>query len=224
MHKLRLGMFHAVGRRREGMGETIGSSTRSCDLAFMTLIECTYYLKAALARQGGLDPNCLNLVTTTLSAATGLLELASLGANIGFGVRMGHSWRQSEVLHGFTSILWSPQQHSVGSFGFHQRKLIKSQALTSGLDNARTGSFRKPECANFQLRHFVEADVVRHSTHDDSNLVLLALHVFGQSGQRERCPVGLALKEPLEHDLVESGIGTTCQEAIKLLSVEVDRP
>ena len=47
----------------------------------------------------------------------------------------------SEVAHGFTSVLGTTQKNSVGSLGWSQSKLVKSDAFTTGLCD--TGAFNK---------------------------------------------------------------------------------
>lgn len=99
----------------------------------------------------------------------------------------------TEVPDSLAGVLRSSEQHAVGALWGAESELVEGQALTAGLEDARTSTLREAQSAHGELWHLVEAVVVSDGANKNSDLVLLALHVAGQAGQRQRRLVGLAL-------------------------------
>jgi hypothetical protein len=96
----------------------------------------------------------LDLETSGPSATTGTLELASLAGDIWLLVRV---WAETEMLDGFTRVLWSAEEKSVGAGWGALRKLIEGEALTTGLDDTGTGGCGEAEGGDGELGDFEEA-------------------------------------------------------------------
>lgn len=75
----------------------------------------------------------LCLVSTALSATTGLLELAACCAHIWLSGAVWHTRCRTEVLDSLTAVLGATQQHAVLACWALQSQLIKCQALTASL-------------------------------------------------------------------------------------------
>jgi hypothetical protein len=100
----------------------------------------------------------LDLETSGPSATTGTLELASLAGHVWLLVRV---WSESEMLDGFTGVLWSAEEEGVGTSRGTLRKLIESEALTSGLDDTGTGGCSEAKGGDRELGDFEEAMEMR---------------------------------------------------------------
>ena len=110
---------------------------------------------------------------------------------------------ETKVLDGFTMALWAAEKDDVRSGGRAHCELVKSQALTTSLDDASTGGCREAQGGDCELWDHVEAVVVRHCADHSTNLALVPLdsilfrcqrHNFRQA---DRWTVGSAWKCPL---------------------------
>lgn len=129
------------------------------------------------------------------------------------------------MLDGLTGVLLATEEHAAGASGAALGELVKGQALTTGLDNAGTGSLGETEGSNLHGGDLEEALIIGDGTNDDGNRVLLGGNgqVLGKSAQGHGRAVNLAHAETLEDDLVEAGAGTAGQEAVQLNEeVQVD--
>lgn len=75
----------------------------------------------------------LGLVAARLSPSSGLLKLPALGAHIGLGVGVGHSWCLAKVLHSLPGVLRASQEDAICSSRSQQGQLVKCQTLSSSL-------------------------------------------------------------------------------------------
>lgn len=75
----------------------------------------------------------LGLVTTGVTATTGLLELAALSTDVGLGAGLRHTRGAAEVLDCLTVALRATEQHCVATSGGDQSKLIECQHLATSL-------------------------------------------------------------------------------------------
>ena len=82
---------------------------------------------------------------------------------------------KAEVLHCFTCVLRATEQDDVGAGRRTQRQLVEGQALAASLLDARTGSRRETQSADAQLRHLIEAVVIRDGTDNGADLALVRL-------------------------------------------------
>ena len=82
----------------------------------------------------------LDLESIGSSATTSLLELASLGANVGLhtvmSMRIVDGGAVSEVANGLAGVLGTTEEDSVASLGGAQGELIEGNALTASLGNS----------------------------------------------------------------------------------------
>lgn len=152
-------------------------------------------------------------LTTTLST----LELAALGADVGLNVGVGRS-RDTKVLNSFTGISLTTDEDCVGTSGGTGSQLVKSQALSTSLDDAGTGSLGETQGGNLQAsRNLSHALIIGNGTdHDGDGISLLSVHVLDNSGQGHGGTVDTGHAEALQDDLVEAGVGTARQETVQL--------
>ena len=82
----------------------------------------------------------LDLESIGPSATTSLLELASLGANVGLhtvmSMRIVDGGAVSEVANGLAGVLGTTEEDGVAPLGGTQGKLIEGNALTTSLGNS----------------------------------------------------------------------------------------
>jgi len=158
----------------------------------------------------------------SLPAATSALDLPVLAIGIATGVRLGaavgNTGGPSEVLVDLPGLQGSAEENAVGPRGRAERKLVKGDDLPTRSDDAGPGRLNAAHAAHSHLKALVvkKAHVVGDGAHDDSDLPILALHLLGELGDGDGGAVGPRHKEPLEHNLVELGIGTAGKEAIEL--------
>jgi len=160
----------------------------------------------------------LNFVSSAGPATTSLLEFASLGSYVGFGVTVWYTRRSSEMSVSLTGLAWTLDQNGVLSLGAPQSQLIKSDDFTSGFQNTCSSLISDLQSAYLQLGDLEDPHIVGDGSHDDSHLVVTSrfLHVTYQTGNGQWWAVVFAHKQPLQDDLVELGIGPSGQEAVKL--------
>lgn len=159
-----------------------------------------------------------------LTTALGTLELTALGTDIRLNVALGAT-SNTKVLNGLTGVLLSTEEDTVGTSGAALGELVKSQALTTSLDNTGTGSLGETEGSNLHLGNLNETLIISDGTDDDGDAVLLGGdgQVLGHGAQGHGGTVDLAHTQALEDDLVEAGSGTAGQEAVELdQEVKVD--
>eukprot|EP00045_Choanoeca_perplexa_P022937 m.11401 g.11401 ORF g.11401 m.11401 type:complete len:301 (+) comp9808_c0_seq1:119-1021(+) len=156
-------------------------------------------------------------VTTRGTTSTSLFEFAALGAHIWLDVGVGDT-SGTKVLDSLTGLARTLQQDSVLALGSTESKLIKGDALATGSQDTLASTFSEAQSANGQLWHFEDTNIISDGANDDSSLGLVALgrHVVHQLAQAQRRAVDTRHKQTLQHNLVERGIGTASQEAVKL--------
>jgi hypothetical protein len=64
---------------------------------------------------------------------------------------------ETEMLDGFTGVLWSSEEKGVGASWGALRKLIEGEGLAASLDDAGTGGGGETEGSDGQLWDFEEA-------------------------------------------------------------------
>ena len=147
----------------------------------------------------------LDLEATGTSASTSLLELASLGLDLWLLVRV---WAKTEVLDSLTGVLWSTEEEGVASGWGAESELIQGEDLTTGSQDAGTGSGGEAERSNAELWNSQETVVVGDGTDDNNGLVVGLLRDVGNdSGERHWWSVDARHKQATEDDLVERGLG-----------------
>lgn len=116
---------------------------------------------------------------------------------------------KAEMPDGLTGVLGSTQEERVGTSGLLQRKLVESEGLASGSENARACRGGEAEGRDVQLGNLEETVVVGDGADDDDGLLLIAvLDVGGNAREGHGRTVDAAHEQPAEDDLVEGGVGT----------------
>lgn len=123
---------------------------------------------------------------------------------------------KAEVLDGLTGVLGTPEEEGVGASGGTDGKLVEGQALAASLDDPSTGSGSEPESGDGDLGGLKKTVVISDGTDNDEGLGLVALVLGRQTRERHRGAVDARHEEPAEDGLVESRVGTTSKEAVKL--------
>lgn len=161
---------------------------------------------------------CLLLVTAARATTTSTLELASLGSDIGAGVRVGHTRSLTEVLAGSTSGASALEQKGVLAGGRTQSQLIEGQDLTASLQDTLASRLGDMQGAQRQLGHHQEAGIVGNgANNNNSRLRLLGgLEEASNALQRHWWPIGFAHKQTLQNDAVKLLVCTTLQETVQL--------
>jgi hypothetical protein len=120
------------------------------------------------------------------------------------------SWGLAKMSVHLSALPKTRQKHSVPALGRLQGQLVKGEDLTHSLEDATPG----PRCS--PAVHTPSAFCDR--PHNHSSLVLPArkLHLSYHAGQGQRWPVGSAHEQPLQHNLIEGGVGPSGQKPVKL--------
>ena len=122
----------------------------------------------------------------------------------------------TEVLDGLTGVLSTTEDDSVSTSGGTESELIEGENLTTSLQNASLSGLGEAKSSDRELGDFQKTRVVSDGTDNNNGLTLLLLGVADDAGDRDRGTVDAGHKETLKNDLVEVGISTTSQEAVKL--------
>jgi len=120
------------------------------------------------------------------------------------------------VTDSLTSGTAASEKHAVLTSGSLESELIKSQALTTSLHNASTGSVGETKSTHTHLGYLKHTLIVGYRANKNGNLVLTTLHELSKLGEREGGAVDVALEQPLKHSLVEFGVSPPGKEAVKL--------
>lgn len=124
----------------------------------------------------------LDLETTGPSAATGTLELAALGLDVGLLVGVG---TEAEVLDGLAGVLGSTEEQSVGTSGETGGNLVDGESLTTSLLDAGAGRGGEAQGSDGELGELEEAVVVGDGADNDNGLALVGLRVGLVGGGRD---------------------------------------
>jgi hypothetical protein len=163
----------------------------------------------------------LDLEATRPSATTGLLELASLGLDVGFLVLVG---THAKVPDGLTGVLGATEEECVAASGGTEGQLVESDGLTTSRDDAGAGGVGEPKGGNGHLGDLEQTVVIGDSANDNDGLAFLALGDLAlDAGDGDRGSVDAGHEQPAEDDLVEGRVGSAGQEAVQLYQeLEVD--
>ena len=127
--------------------------------------------------------------------------------------------RNTKVLNGFAGVALSAKKQSGGTSGGANSKLVKSEGLTTSLDDAGASSLGETEGGNGHLGDDGHALIVGDSTNEDSDKGLLAGtlgDILGDGREGHDGSVGARHTQTLQDDLVEGRISATGKEAIEL--------
>jgi hypothetical protein len=160
----------------------------------------------------------LDLESIGSPATTSLLELSALGDSSGFdtivSVRVGWGSAVTEVSDRLTGVLGTTEKDSVGSLWTAKSQLIKSDALTTGLDNSGSGGLSESESSDSKLRNLQKTSIVSDGTNNNSSLAILSLQVSSQTRDGDRRVVDLGHSQSLDNSRGELGLGTSRQETV----------
>jgi len=161
---------------------------------------------------------CLSLVATGGTTATGLFELATLGADVWSGVTSGTTGTTTvtgPVTNTLTSETRSTEEDTVGASWEKSSELVESDDLTTVGEDASTSRLGHTKSTELDaLRSLEHADVVSDGTDDDSHLALLATHELSELGEGKWWAVHAGHEKPLEDNRVELGLGAASKEAV----------
>lgn len=121
---------------------------------------------------------------------------------------------KAEVLNGLTGVLGPTEEQGVGTGRGAESKLVKSEALATGLLNTGTSSGGEAKSGDAQLGNLKHAVVVSDGTDNDDGLSLVGFGLVGgdcgvcKAGERDRWAVDLGHKEAAKDNLVEAALGT----------------
>ena len=149
--------------------------------------------------------HCLVLVATGSTATTGTLELASLGADTGAGVRAGDTGGRAKVFDSSPGVAETADEDGVGASGPGEGELVKGHAGSAGSRDPGASRLGEPEGANGELGELDHPLVIQNSSNKDADLVLLVLHVLGDPRHRQGRLVDLGHIQTLQHNPVELG-------------------
>jgi hypothetical protein len=160
----------------------------------------------------------LDLETTGPSAATGTLELAALGLDVGLLVGVG---TKAEVLDGLTGVLGSTDEEGVGTGGETGGNLVDGESLTTSLLDAGAGRGGEAHGSDGELGELEKTDIVGDGADNDNGLASVGLGgvLVGSGrddlGEGDRGTVDLRHHQTAEDDLVEGSVGATGKELVK---------
>ena len=160
--------------------------------------------------------NTLDLEATAGTTTTSSLELATLRAHERLRLA-ARSTGVTEVLVRLASSAATLKQNRVRSRRGTQSQLVERDALTASLQDASASSLREVQSAHLQSRNLHQTDIVRNGAHHHGNLILLALHVSGQSSETHRRTVDSAHIQTVQNDLGELRTRATSHETVQLL-------
>lgn len=129
------------------------------------------------------------------------------------------------MLDGLARVAGTTEEEGVGTGRLAERKLVKSEALSSGLLDTGTGSAGEAEGGDRELGNLDETKVVGDGT-DGDNGVLVGVGLVrlgdltGNARDRKRGSVDLRLVQPPQDDLVEPRLSLASQESVELYERE----
>lgn len=159
---------------------------------------------------------CLHLESLGLTTTTRALEVSTLGTDVRLSLAPGDTRCRTEVLLRLPSLRGSTQENGVGTGGCDRGELVESQTLSTSLRDPSPSSRTEAESTDAELREIQESDVVRDSSDDDRDLVLLPSHVAGNPRHGHHRSVLPRHLQTVQDDLVELRTRTTSQEFVQL--------
>lgn len=87
----------------------------------------------------------------------------------------------AEESNTLTGILGATEEDGVASLRAAQGQLVKSDALTTSLNNSSSGSLGESEGGNGKLGNFQQARVISDSSDNNSDFAILSFHVSRKS-------------------------------------------
>lgn len=164
--------------------------------------------------------NLLNIVSldlegSRLSAATGTLELATLGLDSWSLMLVG---TEAEVSDGLSRLSGTSEDDSVLTLWSTTSKLVQSDSLTTGLENTGLSRLGESQSSDGSLWNLSDTVVVSDSANNNNGLVgsTLVLDSSSDTGDRDRRTVDFGQEQGSENHFVEASVGTTSEESVEL--------
>lgn len=131
---------------------------------------------------------------------------------------------EAEVLDSLTGVLGATEDQGVASSGGTESKLVQGDSLTTSSEDAGTGGGGESQGSDGHLGALEQTVVIGDGTdNNDGSLLTLLVDVGDNAGQGDGRSVDLGCKQTSKNNLVERGIGSASQEAVKLhQELEVD--
>jgi len=121
---------------------------------------------------------------------------------------------EAEVLNSLSGVLGSSEKECVASSRSSKGQLIQSQSLTSGSNNAGTGSGSESESGYTELGDGQETVVIGNGANDDNGLVVGLLGgVRDDSRDGNGRSVDARHKKTAQDDLIEGRVGPAWQKS-----------
>ncbi|MCV2423817.1 hypothetical protein LNV47_24860, partial [Paucibacter sp. DJ4R-1] len=162
----------------------------------------------------------LYLEASGLSAATSPFEFAALGDNIGLLVFVG---THAKVLDSLPGVALAAEQDGVRTSGRLEGELVKGHDLSTGIQDAFASRTSETESGDSEFGDSQQPVVISHRGNSDDNLLVqirVRRGLLGNSGEGNGGLVNFREEEAAEDDLVELGIRTASEEAVKLYEEE----
>ena len=115
---------------------------------------------------------------------------------------------EAEVLDGLTGVLGATEQQGVGTSGLLKSKLVESQGLAAGSEDASTGGGGEAESSNADLGDGEQAVVIGDGADNNDGALVVLLDLGGNARQGQRGAVDAGHEEAAQDNLVEAGVGT----------------
>lgn len=150
-----------------------------------------------------------------MTATTSTLNLSALGKNSG-GLVLVRT--KAKVSDGLSLVSVTLDKGGVLASGGAASKLVKSENLTTSLQNASTGSASDTEGGNSQLGEFQKTSIVSNGADNNKNVLARDFAILDCSSKitsGNRWSVGLGKVKRLKKLLVELRLGTTSQNTVK---------
>lgn len=129
--------------------------------------------------------------------------------------------KRTEVTDRLAGVLGTAEEEGSGSSGLAEGKLVKSEALSTGSLDAGARRLGEAEGGDRKLGDLEETDVVGDGGDGDDDVgggeLLVGLgDLASDTGEGERGAVDARHIQAAEDDLVELGVGSAGEEAVKL--------
>jgi len=123
---------------------------------------------------------------------------------------------EAEVLDGLTGVLGATEQQGVAASRGTESELVEGDGLAAAGLDAGTGGGGEAQSRDGHLGDLEKAVVIGDGTDNNNDLLLLALELASDAGDRDRGAVDARHEQAAEDDLVEVRVGTAGQEAVQL--------
>jgi len=123
--------------------------------------------------------------------------------------------RSTKVAEGLAGSATATDEDGVGASGLADSELIKSDALTTSLQNASTGRVGEVKSTDGHLGNVEQTSIIADSGNNDGSLLGVLVDVAIDARERHNGAVGAALHQTLADLSVEGRVGATCKELVQ---------